>query len=370
MSDIDRTSDTTDNENSDEDLSLSSSVDQDTDHDTDSSESLVVSSSSESDHQSHEGYALSQKVFVVSVILSMITTLVLSVFSVWLFVHFKGADIHKSPQPSGVDVSKFVLSDATIISSQQVDTVLKRNLFHQNASTEQPPEEDTPLSGQIRKTRLPLRLVGTVYGNDPYSGIAMIEDINSETVTSFVADSWIAKDVRIHQILRGRVILDHAGTLEVLEQKIKELERRRRGSASRSSISSVSAQISQASEGRLSEYKEEGYEFSAGQIKMTESYKNKLLNEDFTKVLQDMKADPFMEGKKLAGFKLSRIRKNSIYEKAGLADGDIVTEINGIELTSVSQAISVLQAARNSNRLEVTIIQGGQPQTVEITIGQ
>ena len=324
----------------------------------------------ESIAEANESVPFFGKMMVVAVLMSIVTTLVLSLAAVWIFVHLRA---HQSYdwQPASAQ-SSLALGGAKLLSPRGVTTVLDRNLFNQESSAlELDPKDDAEYKGSLRKTRLPLRLVGTVYGSDPYSGIAMIEDTNSKTVTSFVVDSWIAKNVRIHQILRARVVFDNNGIMEYLEQETKELVRRKRGAGSGlSMMSSVSTQMPGPSKGRISEFKEEGYEFSDGKIQMTESYKNKLLTRDFTKVLQDMKADPFMKGKKLVGFKLSRIRKDSIYEKAGLADGDIVTEINGVELTSVSQAISVLQAARNSNRLEATIIQDGQPQTVEISIGQ
>lgn len=316
--------------------------------------------------------AYSYKLAMVGGLFGLGTTIILSMVAVGMFVHLH---IQRPQQWSGqrLVAPGVVLPRAEIISASGVRAVLERNLFHQNAASlkTQAADEADAEADAMRKTRLPLRLVGTVYGSDPYSGIAMIEDTTSKTVTSFVVGHWIAKNVRVHQILRARVVLDNGGTLEYLEQTTEKLVRRRRGSGSGlAMMGSMSSIAPGPSKGRISEFKEEGYEFSGGKILMTESYKNKLLTKDFTKILQDMKADPHMKGKKLIGFKLSRIRRDSIYEKAGLANGDIVTEINGVELTSVSQAISVLQAARNSNRLEATIIQEGTPQTIEIVIGQ
>lgn len=320
----------------------------------------------------HVQSAYSYKLAIVGGLFGLGTTIILSMVAVGAFVHLHAQQPEQWPgqRLSSQGVS---LPGGELISSSGVRAVLERNLFHQNAAAleSQATDEADADVDDMRKTRLPLRLVGTVYGSDPYSGIAMIEDTTSKTVTSFVVGHWIAKDVRVHQILRARVVLDNAGTLEYLEQTTEKLVRRRRGSGSGLAMMGSMSSISPGpSKGRISEFKEEGYEFSDGKILMTESYKNKLLTKDFTKILQDMKADPYMKDKKLIGFKLSRIRRDSIYEKAGLANGDIVTEINGVELTSVSQAISVLQAARNSNRLEATIIQEGTPQTIEIVIGQ
>ena len=43
-----------------------------------------------------------------------------------------------------------------------------------------------------------------------------------------------------------------------------------------------------------------------------------MLNQDLSKILKDAKAEPFFEGGELNGFKLTRIKQDSIYQKSGL----------------------------------------------------
>ena len=254
--------------------------------------------------------------------------------------------------------------------------IISRNLF--NLDGEVADEEPaTPLKrnsqGDIIATSLPFKLLGTVYGSDPYNGVAMIEDTNQKSKNSFVVGDRLSDGVLLHQVLRKRVILNNRGQLEYLLLKDPEIKRRSRDGAS-SPLSHMSPLVERQpvahSTGRLSQFKEEGYEFTGDKIFMTENYKKKLLTQDFSKVLQDAKADPYMVGGKLTGFILTRIRKDSIYEKSGFANGDIIKEINGIELTSASQAIGVLQAARNARRLEVTVVQNGETKIIEVNIGQ
>ena len=276
--------------------------------------------------------------------------------------------------------SKFVKSNNAIkipagLSKDDQEVIKSRNLFNKEGTLgDDDKNKKNKISnagdGSIVKSNLPYRLVGTVYGSNPYNGIATIEDKLTKNKDSFVVGARIGPKITLSQIHQKKVILDNKGRLEYIEIDKKIINTRKRSERSiLSQLGSVNRSIPKNSKGRMSQFKEEGYEFKDNKIFMTESYKKKLLTQDFSKVLQDAKADPYMVGGKLAGFKLSRVRQDSIYEKSGFANGDIVTEINGIELTSVSQAISVLQAARNSTRLEVTVIQNGTPNTIEINIG-
>ena len=252
--------------------------------------------------------------------------------------------------------------------------IISRNLFNPEGTVadEDPASSQKKTTGDMMATSLPFKLLGTVYGGDPYGGIAMIENTEKKSKNSFVVGDRLTGGVTVYQVLRKKVILSNAGQLEYLPLEEPKLKRRRRGG--RSVLSNMSPLVERQpmvhSEGRLSQFKEEGYEYTGDKIFMTENYKKKLLTQDFSKVLQDAKADPYMVGGRLAGFILTRIRKDSIYEKSGFANGDIIKEINGIELTSASQAIGVLQAARNAQRLEVTVVQNGITRIIEVNIGQ
>ncbi|MCY4381008.1 MAG: PDZ domain-containing protein [Proteobacteria bacterium] len=322
------------------------------------------------------GFPFPTKSLVFVFLFCYLTSLVVSLIFVVFVIPFHSSSSKLSVATINQRTAgSLSLGQIRVLSVKDLDPILERNLFNQAGElgdTEKPVEEgEEEYFGDIKKTRLPFRLVGTFYGGDPYSGVALIEDTTTKTVNSFSAGNLLQQFVSVYQILHKKVIIDHQGEFEYLAQEEKELVRRKRASNSYSQTrAAVSKRLPQNSQGRILEFKEEGYEYSDGKIFMTESYKKKLLTQDFSKVLQDAKADPYLVGNKLAGFKLTRIRKDSIYEKAGFADGDIVTEINGIELTSVSQAISVLQAARNANKLEVTVIQNGTAQSIAVTIGQ
>lgn len=283
------------------------------------------------------------------------------------------------------DKNKKRISDNTKLDQQislsesDVKIVLDRNIFNQSGELGddgQPKvveEEVKVITDEIIKSGLPLKLWGTIYGGDPYTGIAMVENTRRKGTNSFMVGDRVIDNVVLRQILKEKIIFENKGQLEYIDLEKKELVRKRGAKKETtpppSGLATPQAPVAMSG-GRLKNFKEEGYEFENGRIKMTSEYKQNLITKDFSKVLQDAKAEPNMVDGQLQGFKLTRIRTPSIYEKAGLADGDIVTEINGVELSSASQAIRTLQSVRSANQIEITVIQNGVKNTIEIAIGQ
>jgi general secretion pathway protein C len=114
------------------------------------------------------------------------------------------------------------------------------------------------------------------------------------------------------------------------------------------------------------EYREEGFERVKAKISMTGMYRDKLVKEDLARVLMQATAEPWMENGQIVGFKLSQIDEGSIYSKAGLTDGDLITGLNGEELSSVAGSIKLLQSLKGADHLEVDVRRGDQ--TLKITV--
>ena len=85
-------------------------------------------------------------------------------------------------------------------------------------------------------------------------------------------------------------------------------------------------------------------------------------------MLQDAKASPNLVDGELKGFRLDRIRNDSIYQKAGLQNGDVVEEINGIPLSDTAQAIKLLQSLRNESDIEIRFSRGGAKQNLNMKV--
>lgn len=298
-------------------------------------------------------------------IASVINTMIAHVFLTKEANAGKGAAASK-PVDAVSSASFNVPTPAASLSQNGVDLILKRNIFNsEGAATDETKKDDDankgPQTQEAVKSDLPVKLIGTIYGGDPYSGIALVENSTKKTTNSFMVGDTLTKESIVKEIHKERIIIDRSGRLEYIEVDRQELSRSKRKKKAKEPAVANNAIGQLATEPPPNAFKEDGFERKEREMVMTSAYKQKLLTSDFTKVLQDAKASPNMVDGELKGFLLTRIRKDSIYEKAGLQNDDIVSEINGIPLTDTAQAIRLLQSLRNEAEIEIRIVRGGAP---------
>ncbi|MEZ4741096.1 MAG: type II secretion system protein N [Bdellovibrionota bacterium] len=253
----------------------------------------------------------------------------------------------------------------------EIKSIVTRNIFNAEGKTgEETPDPNAVkknLGGDAVETTLPLKLQGVIFGGDPNSGIALVEDTTQKSINSFMVGDTIASAATVMQIFEDRIIIDHDGSKEFLKLIQPELVRtRRKKTAANKSVKSGLSPI--AVKPPPDTYKEEGFERSKEKIVMSSSFKQRMLSGDFAKVLQDAKAEPNMVGKELVGFRLTRIRQDSIYEKSGLRNGDIITEVNGIPLSDTGQAINTLRSLKNESFIEIRVNRNGSFFNISIEV--
>jgi general secretion pathway protein C len=88
------------------------------------------------------------------------------------------------------------------------------------------------------------------------------------------------------------------------------------------------------------------------------------LNELFTQI----RAVPHFQDGKAAGFRLFAIRHDSLFEKIGLKNGDIITRINGNDLSDPARAMSLIQELRGEGRIAVDVTRNSQPTSLNYEI--
>jgi type II secretion system protein C len=250
-----------------------------------------------------------------------------------------------------------------------IKAIIKRNIFNIDGKTgeeEVDPKDQIP-GGAPVKTTLPLQLIGIIYGGRPDAGIVVVKNTAKNTQGSFFAGESLAADAVITEILEDRIILQRTGRREYLELENKTIEIKRRKKDPKD-IKAGLVTVKKAGDGVPASYKEEGFEREGTKILMSTDYRQKLLTTDFAKVLQDVKAEPNLVGKELNGFRLTRIRADSVYQKAGLLDGDIIKEINGVSLIDPGQAIKLLNNLRGESEIELRLERNGSPLTLSMKV--
>ncbi len=255
-----------------------------------------------------------------------------------------------------------------VLSDADLDSILKRNLFNAEGLGRESKDGENK-KNEIQKSDLKLNVIGTIYGGDAKSGVAMIENSDTKVINSFMVGDEIlpGENAVLSHVLKERIFILRDNSryeyLAVANPEFQRSSRKNRGNASRDSeMANASVKANQ------DVFSEPGFERKGNTVVMSSEYRRKTLTSDMAKVLQDAKAEPNMVDGKLKGFKLTRIRDDSIYLKAGLQDLDVITEINGIELISASQAISTLQSLRDASKIEITYLRGDQKSTVALNV--
>ena len=77
---------------------------------------------------------------------------------------------------------------------------------------------------------------------------------------------------------------------------------------------------------------------------------------------------PFFKGGRPKGFRLFRIRPGSLYSTIGLRNGDVISRINGYEMSSPQRALEVYSKLRHSRSITVDIIRNGRRQTLDYSV--
>jgi type II secretion system protein C len=250
-----------------------------------------------------------------------------------------------------------------------IDAIIKRNIFNIEGKTGEEEEKvDTTPGGAPVKTTLPLTLVGLIYGGDPYSGIALIKNNSKNSINSFMVGDNLLADAKILEILQDRVILQRSRNREFIELEIKAFENKRRKKDPNAKKDPAAVDVVKSGKKAPASYKEEGFERNGNAIVISTDFRQKLLTSDFAKVLQDVKAEPNMVGNELNGFRLTRIRPDSVFEKSGLLDGDVVKEVNGVSLVDPGQAIKLLNGLRGESEIEVRVERDGSPLTLSMKV--
>ncbi len=70
------------------------------------------------------------------------------------------------------------------------------------------------------------------------------------------------------------------------------------------------------------------------------------------------------------GFKLFSIRPGSLYSKIGIKNGDVISRINGYEITSPDKALEIYSKLKNAKQITVDLNRRGKPQTLDYSIVQ
>ncbi|MCU7553500.1 type II secretion system protein GspC [Alteromonas sp. ASW11-19] len=245
------------------------------------------------------------------------------------------------PEPS-LSATPSVSSGTTSVTpNSQSGVNLRRlqqlNLFGDASAADQP--DTTPVVTDAPETRLNLTLTGVVASSLEKAGAAIIENRGTQA-TYGLGDKIDGTNATLQQVFHDRVIIKNGAQHETLMLDgldYKEANRRR-----------------QQRTARQPEPEEDTRTLSEDAVEATASLRNQPANfTDFISI------SPKMEDGQLVGYQVKPGKNPALFESAGLQAGDVIAQINGLDLTDLQQSQEALSELRNSQTIELTIIRDG-----------
>ncbi|MCA2960638.1 MAG: PDZ domain-containing protein [Silvanigrellales bacterium] len=238
-------------------------------------------------------------------------------------------------------------------------TIVSRNIFNSEGGAV---EDKNEAGCEVKKSELPLKFTGVIFGGRSEASIVVLESTTTKQADTFLLGEAVPGDAKIVEITRDKVFFEKNNCKEFLALEQPELPKKRiAGEKKRTAKPSVAATGENV-------FREEGFERNGSSIAADRRWMEKAITVDFAKTLQDAKASPNTVNGEVKGFVLTRIRPDSVYEKMGLQDGDVICAINGIELNDAARAIQTLNAMRNESKLEVCVMRNGQRSNLDVQV--
>ncbi|MGX9417942.1 type II secretion system protein GspC [Vibrio sp. RC27] len=278
-------------------------------------------------------------------------TLLLLVCSAWLL----GKMVWLPFTPNSIVPWRAQISELneSPISRVGVESIKRHNLFGQFVKNAKP-KVVTPSIKEAPKTSLSLNLVGVVVVEPSELSLAIIANKNNQD-TYGIDQKIEGTRATLSAVYSDRVVLDNAGRSETLllteksDSRISRVNSERTRRENKPAVDYSADAPSQANEDKLAELKEK-------------------IAEKPSRLLQYIRMSKLKRDGSVVGYRLRPKGSPDLFESLGFLNGDIVTQINGIDL-SEDGALSHLTASLDDiGELSIIVERDGQPYDIYIQL--
>lgn len=192
-----------------------------------------------------------------------------------------------------------------------------------------------------------IRLLGVVIGER--GGVsAVIEELSSKR-QAFVRLHDVIPDVgEVSEIRRNGIVVSQGDQQELLELLIGQIEK-----------PAIAQPVAAPKAGPV----------SGGPIrKVLDRREVDQALGDLPKLLSQARAVPYLVNGAMNGFRLDFIAPSSFYEKIGLQYGDILQQINGVEVRDPGTMLTLFQQLRNERIVKLDVLRNNQRTTMNFDI--
>ena len=196
-------------------------------------------------------------------------------------------------------------------------------------------------------SRLNIKLLGTIVAGENSAAIVAVAKRREQQVF-FIGDR-IQPGVILKEVEAEAIVVERGGKLEriSLEQGAKLISTPVPGAVFEGSPRQTSVQLTS--------------------VKLNRGRLQQQLQNFPVLMTQAKAARHFVNGKP-KGFAITQIAPGSLYQQAGLQNGDIILSVNGKEITGAQQAMNMYQTLKNAAAIDLELIRAGQVRQIHYDI--
>jgi len=210
-----------------------------------------------------------------------------------------------------------------------------------------------------RESRLDLKLRGVISATEDGLGHAIIEHRSAQAVYAIGDELPIGTRVTLAKVMPGGVVLDNAGTYELLrlfkDTVLSDQLPADRSAESLRNSAVVEKPIQAASA-------DSGDTVAAAQNFRRQLYENP------QSLAEVVRVTAIREDNILKGYRVDPGKKSSEFTQLGFKAGDVVTSINGITLDNPGNTMQLYQLMRSASEAVFDLQRGGESLTLTVSL--
>lgn len=201
-------------------------------------------------------------------------------------------------------------------------------------------------------------VLGVIASNAHQKGVALIKNRTNEKVSAVKVGDKVTGDIKLVEVKVKYIVMEQHGNQYKIEVGA-DIPNNIQDAARINDLPIAARDVIPSTE---------GLEKNGNTLKVNASLKEHIVGANLNKVLMQAATQPYMQDGKLKGFALWDIDEGSIYQIAGFQNGDIITHINGQQISDAGVAIRLLQGLKNATEADVQFLRGNSEQSLKIVI--